>query len=125
MTGELGPHPSSTRDGWHNAYNRLMNSCADLETARRRVESTAVASGRKNRLITAELLARLAASPRSSIALRDYAARVDAGECAWNRVELDARPVPLEVAELKADPHVEWPHNWPPVDGEPYRIDWQ
>lgn len=125
MTENLGPHPSTNRDGWQNAYNRLLDSCAHLETARRRVESTAVASGRKNRLVTAELLIRLAASSRASDALRDYAARVATGECEWNRIELDARPVPDEVAELKTDPHVEWPPDWPLSEEVPYRIDWQ
>ncbi|MDV8021451.1 hypothetical protein [Rhodococcus sp. IEGM 1330] len=44
---------------------------------------------------------------------------------------MDADPVPPEVDELKADPRVEWPDDWPmPIaesdaGAQPYRILWE
>ncbi|WP_415972138.1 hypothetical protein [Rhodococcus sp. 077-4] len=112
------------------AYDRLMGSCRELEAARLRALDTDLRAAEPHR-VTAELLARLASSPRASIALTHYAGRVASGECSWERIEVDADPLPQEVDELKADPQVEWPDHWPTptaesdVSSQPYRIPWE
>lgn len=51
---------------------------------------------------------------------------VSAGESSWDRIEVDSRPTPPEVTELRADRFVDWPDNWLiEPDEEPYRILWQ
>lgn len=82
-------------------------------------------------MVTAEQLARLARSSAASHDLVENAGRVALGEYVWERIEVDAVPIPPEVAELKADSTVEWPAQWPlprrraEAPEEPYRIPWQ
>lgn len=112
------------------AYDRLMGSCRELEAARLRAHDTDLRAAGPHR-VTAESLARLASSPRASIALSHYAGRVTSGECSWERVEVDAHPLPPEIGELKADPQIDWPTDWPTpatemdTDSPPYRIPWE
>ncbi|OZC68447.1 hypothetical protein CH251_20455 [Rhodococcus sp. 06-462-5] len=107
-----------------------MASCGELEAARARALDTDLKTTATHR-VTAELLARLASSPRASADLIHYAGRVASGECSWERIEVDADPVPPEVEELKADPRVEWPEHWPTpiaesdIGSHPYRIPWE
>lgn len=111
------------------AYDRLMTSCGELEAARTRALNTDLKAPAGTRHVTAELLARLASSRRASADLIHYATRVASGECSWERVEVDAAPVPPEVEELKADSQILWPAEWPTPIAEtgtsPYRIPWE
>ena len=112
------------------AYDRLMTSCRELEAARVRALDTDLKTTAPHR-VTAELLARLASSLLASSALVHYAGRVASGECSWDRIEVDADPVPSEVDELKTDPHIVWPSEWSTftreheVGSHPYRIPWE
>ena len=123
MIESLPPHARA-------AYDRLMASCRELEAARVRALDTDLKTTAPHR-VTAELLARLASSLRASSALVHYAGRVASGECSWERIEVDASPLPPEVEELKADPRVEWPEHWPTpiaesdIGSHPYRIPWE
>ncbi|MDV6260897.1 hypothetical protein [Rhodococcoides yunnanense] len=123
MIESLPPHARA-------AYDRLMASCGELEAARTRALDTDPKATATHR-VTAELLARLASSLRASSALTHYAGRVASGECSWERIEVDADPVPPEVEELKADPQIVWPSEWPSsteesdVGSQPYRIPWE
>ncbi|WP_156399545.1 hypothetical protein [Rhodococcus sp. Leaf278] len=113
------------------AYDRLMASCGELESARTRALDTDVKPPAGTRHVTAELLARLASSPRASAALARFADLVASGECSWERIELEASPLPPEVDELKGDPQIDWPAEWPTpntedeVESQPYRIPWE
>lgn len=122
MIESLTPHVRA-------AYDRLMTSCGELEAARKRALNTDLKAPAGTRYVTAELLARLASSRRASADLIHYATRVASGECSWERVEVDATPVPPEVEELKADPQIVWPAEWPTPIAEtgtsPYRIPWE
>lgn len=122
MIEHLPPHARA-------AYDRLMTSCSELEAARTRALNTDLKTPAGTRHVTAELLARLASSPRASVELIHFADRVASGECSWERVEVDADPRPPEVEELKADPQIVWPNEWPTPIAEtgtsPYRIPWE
>ncbi|MEH6797080.1 MAG: hypothetical protein V7694_23420 [Rhodococcus sp. (in: high G+C Gram-positive bacteria)] len=122
MIESLPPHARA-------AYGRLMTSCGELEAARTRALNTDLKAPEKARTATEELLAHLASSPRASADLIHYAGRVVSGECNWERIEVDADPVPPEVEELKADPQIVWPSEWPTstteVLSQPYRIPWE
>ena len=124
MIEDMPPHARA-------AYDRLMTSCSDLEAARARALDTDLKARMGTRTVTAELLARLASSPRASADLIRYAGRVALGECSWERIEVDADPLPPEVEELKADPQIVWPSEWPTstteseFGSEPYRIPWE
>ncbi|MDI9893369.1 hypothetical protein QM797_01415 [Rhodococcus sp. IEGM 1381] len=124
MIESLPPHARA-------AYDRLMASCGELEAARTRALSTDLKAPAGSRRVTAELLARLASSPQASAELIHHARRVASGECSWERIEVDADPVPPEVEELKADPQIVWPSEWPSsteesdVGSQPYRIPWE
>lgn len=122
MIESLPPHARA-------AYDRLMTSCAELESARTRAVDTDLEASSGRRRVTAELLARLASSPHASTALARFAERVASGECSWERIEVDADPVPSEVDELKSDSQMIWPSEWPTpateVPSRPYRIPWE
>ncbi|OZC94906.1 hypothetical protein CH275_28575 [Rhodococcus sp. 06-235-1A] len=122
MIEHVPPHARS-------AYDRLMTSCGELEAARTRALDTDLKARVETRIVTAELLDRLASSPRASADLTHYARRVASGECSWERIEVDADPVPPEVDELKADSQIMWPNEWPTstteVPSQPYRIPWE
>lgn len=76
--------------------------------------------------VTVELLRRLAGSKYASPELRSFAISVATGDSSWDRIEVDAQPLPPEVSDMRADPMVIWPRHWPlPSDDEPYRIPWQ
>ncbi|WP_254303451.1 hypothetical protein [Rhodococcoides kyotonense] len=108
------------------AYNRVLDAVGRLENARRHADSVDVGAPRPRTAVTALLLDRLSRSPRASGELKRYAAHVAAGDTTWDRIEIDARPIPPEVSELRADPMVDWPANWPiEPDDQPYRIPWQ
>ncbi|MCZ4516985.1 hypothetical protein O4220_00560 [Rhodococcus ruber] len=122
MIESLPPHARA-------AYDRLMGSCGELEAARTRALNTDLTARVGTRTVTAELLSRLASSPRASADLTLYARRVTSGACSWERIEVDADPVPPEVEELRADPQIVWPSEWPTstkeVPPQPYRIPWE
>ncbi|OZC88560.1 hypothetical protein CH254_11690 [Rhodococcus sp. 06-412-2C] len=122
MIESLPPHARA-------AYGRLMASCDELEAARMRALNTDLKAPAGSRRVTAELLAHLASSPQASSDLIHYATRVASGECSWERIEVDADPVPPEVEELKADSQIMWPSEWPTstteVPSQPYRIPWE
>ena len=124
MIESLPPHARA-------AYDRLMKSCSELEAARTRALNTDLKAQSGTRHVTAELLARLASSPRASAAMTRFADRVASGECSWERIELEASPLPPEVDELKGDPQIDWPAEWPTqntedeVGTQPYRIPWE
>ncbi|QII04328.1 hypothetical protein BH93_02185 [Rhodococcoides fascians A25f] len=111
------------------AYDRLMASCGELEATRVRALDTDLKAPAKTRTVTTELLVRLSSSPRASADLIHYASRVASGDGSWERIEVDADPVPPEVEELKADPQIVWPLEWPTstteVLSQPYRIPWE
>ena len=123
MIESLPPHARA-------AYDRLMASCGELQAARTRAVNTELPAA-KTRTVTKELLARLASSPRASSELIHYARRVETGECSWERIAVDASPLPPEVDELKRDPQIDWPTQWPTsttdvdVGAQPYRIPWE
>lgn len=109
-----------------DAYKRVVDAVARLDEATRRAENTHIGARRVRTTVTIELLRRLANSKHASSELRAFALSVAAGDTDWDRIELDARPVPPEVSELRADPLVEWPRDWPlQSNEEPYRIPWQ
>lgn len=107
-------------------YNRVLEAVTRLETATRRAENTQIGAPRERTTVTVELLRRLAGSKFASPELRAFALSVTAGATTWDRIEVDATPVPPEVSHMRADPLVEWPRDWP-LDSyeEPYRIAWQ
>jgi hypothetical protein len=118
MIESLPPHARA-------AYDRLMASCGELEATRTRASNADL----KTRTVTTELLARVASSPRASADLIHYARRVASGECCWERIQVDANPLPPEVDELTADPLIVWPSEWPTSTtdalSQPYRIPWE
>ena len=108
---------------------RIHRAVTDLDSAVIRAQRFAGA-GRDRRIEVDEtLLEQLAAGEDASPELRRYAARVAAGQCHWFEIEMVARPVPPEVAELRADPRLRWfpqsPRSVPAAEQEPYRIPWQ
>lgn len=108
------------------AYDKVLDTLARLDTARRRAENTTIGASRTSITVTEALLEQLSGSPHATPELRAFAAAVAAGDSTWDRIEVDSRPVPAEVVELRGDPLVVWPHNWPlDSDDEPYRIPWQ
>ena len=99
-------------------FRKLMNAADDLETVRLRVERTDVAEIlNQPSPVTDDLMSALAAAPNASSELAAYAARVTAGEVRWCDIEQLARPVPREVAELKASPNFIW--QWTPQPPSP------
>lgn len=97
------------------AFRRLMDSADDLETARLRAERLDVhALFSEPTVVTEEFMAMLAGSQNASPELRVFAERVYAGECRWSEIELRARPLPPEVAELKASTNFFWEWTAPP-----------
>lgn len=108
------------------ARNRVLDSLRQLDATRRRVEATSIGSNSGRTSVSEALLIRLSISSRASAELRAFAAHVEAGATTWDRIEVDGKPVPPEVAELRSDPRVDWPAHWPLDRGEePYRIPWQ
>ncbi|QCB49607.1 hypothetical protein E5720_09425 [Rhodococcus sp. PAMC28707] len=108
------------------SYARVMESIARLEEARRHVDSVTIGASTARHTVTAKFLARLAESPHASPELREFARRVSVKDTTWDRIELDAKPIPAEVHELRADPLVDWPGNWPlQIEEQPFRIEWQ
>lgn len=108
------------------AYNKVLDALARLDAARRRAENTTIGASRTSITVTEALLRQLSGSPHATHELRAFAVAVAAGDSTWDRIEVDSRPVPDEVVELRADPLVVWPHDWPLDSGqEPYRIPWQ
>lgn len=108
------------------ARDRVLGSLDRLDASRRRAEHTSIGASGKRTSVTEALLARLSASARATPELRAFASQVAVGNTTWDRIEVDADPVPPEVSELRSDPHVDWPTNWPlHADEEPYRIPWQ
>lgn len=108
------------------ARNRVLDSLGRLDAACRRAEATKISASTQRTAVTAELLARLSASTGATRELRAFESEVAAGTTTWDRIEVDANPVPAEVSELRSDPYVDWPTNWPLlVDDEPYRIPWR
>lgn len=108
------------------AYNKVLDALGRLETARHHADNTVIGGPRGRTVVTEALLERLARSIGASTELQKFAASVASGNTSWDRVEVDARPVPPEVSELRADPMVDWPTNWPiETDDQPYRIPWQ
>lgn len=101
---------------------RVLSAATDLETFVLRVERTNLdeLQAEPSR-VTDELMRRLAAMPIASMELKAFAERVDRGECTWSEIETLARPVPPEVAELKASPSYTWVWTTPtapPVQSE-------
>ncbi|MGY1896624.1 hypothetical protein ACW9HR_05505 [Nocardia gipuzkoensis] len=95
------------------AARRVMDGVDDLRTAHLRVERMNVAEIlRRPTPVTEELMFDLAALPHASPELRAYAELVHNGECQWAEIEVLARPLPPEVADLKASPNFIW--NWNP-----------
>jgi hypothetical protein len=96
----------------------VMNAVDDLRTARIRLENLDVSALLHEATeVTDEFMSNLAAAPGASSALQAYAARVREGECLWRDIELLARPVPPEVAELKNSPQFVW--KWDPEPPPP------
>ncbi|WP_245550806.1 hypothetical protein [Nocardia paucivorans] len=99
---------------------RVLNAADDLETASLRVERTVLEDLWRDPILVNEgLMSALAAIPNASPELKAYAARVEAGECRWPEIELMARPVPPEVAELKNSPSYAWTWDIPEPVAEP------
>ncbi|MFD4181121.1 hypothetical protein [Rhodococcus sp. NPDC058514] len=113
------------------SYDRAIEAIADAATARIRSEKSRNGDWDTRIEVTDELWDKIAALPTSSAELRVYAERVAAGECRWDEVEYQARPVPQEVAEIKNSGLYRWfSHPTPlrePEDEEagPYEIKWE
>ncbi|SNT27762.1 hypothetical protein [Rhodococcoides kyotonense] len=108
------------------AARKVLDAVGRLEEACRRADASPVAPIRKRTVVTEAVLERLARSPWASPELHAFASTVAAGGSTWDRIEVDARPIPPEVSELRADPSAGWPPNWPiEADDQPYRIPWQ
>ena len=108
------------------AYGRVLDALDRLKSARIRADNTTVGAPRGPVTVTAALLRELSESPNATPALRTYAQRVASGSTTWDRIEVDAIPVPIEVIHMRADPSVTWPRSWPlPHEDEPYSIPWQ
>ncbi|UFS95472.1 hypothetical protein [Nocardia huaxiensis] len=91
----------------------VMGAVDDLRTARMRLENLDIQSMLNEPTeVTAEFMSILAASEGASPALQAYAERVRNGECHWRDIELLARPIPPEIADLKNSPQFVW--NWNP-----------
>ncbi|GGK50818.1 hypothetical protein GCM10011591_22970 [Nocardia camponoti] len=89
--------------------SELMRSADDLRTARIRLENLDVqALLDEVTEVTAEFMSNLAEAEYASAELKAFAARVRSGECEWSEIETKARPIPLEVSELKESPRFEW-----------------
>ncbi|MCX5042097.1 hypothetical protein OG921_02675 [Aldersonia sp. NBC_00410] len=107
--GAVSASSSTTAESFPEAYGSLMDSADDLEAARESVENLDVHSLLSEpTVVTEEYMADLAAMPIASPELRDFAERVAAGECHWSDIEVLARPLPHEVAELKESPNFVW-----------------
>lgn len=108
------------------AHSRVLDAIARLEASRRRADNTVIGAPREKTTVTVELLQRLAGSKYASPVLQAFAVSVATGDSSWDRIEVDAQPLPPEVSDMRADPMVIWPRHWPlPSDDEPYRIPWQ
>ncbi|MCM6772977.1 hypothetical protein NDR87_05030 [Nocardia sp. CDC159] len=94
------------------AARQVFDAAARLETVGLRVERTDLEGLWRPTPVTEELMSALAAMTGASEELQGYAERVRNGECPWDRIESLARPVPPEVAALKASPSYLW--NWDP-----------
>ncbi|ORI12888.1 hypothetical protein BJD99_01570 [Rhodococcus sp. 1163] len=104
----------------------MLDSLSRLDAARRHADSVTIGSSTARHTVTAKFLARLAESTHASPELREFARRVSVKDTTWDRIELDAKPIPAEVRELRADPRVDWPGNWPlQTEEQPFRIEWQ
>ncbi len=100
------------------AARKVFSAAADLETASLRVERTDIEQlWDAPTPVTGGLLAELAAMPNASPELKAYAERVRSGECQWEQIELLARPIPPEIAELKSSPSFTW--QWDPEPEQP------
>lgn len=100
----------------------VMGAVDEVRTARIRLENVDVpAVLHEPTEVTQEFMSDLAASEVASPALRAYADRVRNGECFWWEIEVRARPVPPEVADLKNSPNFLWRWNPepPPVENPP------
>ncbi|MFI5779014.1 hypothetical protein [Nocardia sp. NPDC051570] len=88
----------------------LMGAVDDLRTARIQLDNLDVAEILHERtVVTEDFMSALADAEGASPALREYAARVRAGECRWPDIEYLARPIPPEVGDLEASPNYIWP----------------
>ncbi|WP_233434303.1 hypothetical protein [Nocardia yamanashiensis] len=95
--------------GVERAARQVMDAAYELETIGMRVERTEPAELVNERTpVTDGLMCQLAAAEFASAGLRQYAARVERGECEWCDIERLARPVPPEVAYLKSAPSFRW-----------------
>ena len=121
---EVPPHLDSP-------LRRIHQAVTDLEAAVIRARRFAGADRDRRIEVDDALMEQLAATADASPELRLYASRVAAGQCRWSEIEVTARPVPPEVAELKTNPRIRWfpePPRTSPAAGqewESYRIPWQ
>ena len=109
------------------AARRMNDSIDRLVDARLRLERTPIDSFEEPRPISDGVMFSLAELPNASPELKRYAERVRNGECFWSEIETRSRPVPREVAELKASPAIIWYPPKPRVEPRrgPYRIAWE
>ncbi|MDJ0359734.1 hypothetical protein [Rhodococcus sp. H29-C3] len=108
------------------ARDRVLDSLNRLDAARRHAVSVTIGASTTRHAVTAKFLARLAESTHASPELREFSRRVSAKDTTWDRLEFDAKPIPAEVRELRADLSVDWPGNWPlQTEEQPFRIEWQ
>ncbi|MGW1739270.1 hypothetical protein ACWCPQ_10715 [Nocardia sp. NPDC001965] len=95
--------------GVESMARRVLAAAERLESASLRVERAVLDDLWSEPVpVTEEFMASLAAMRNASPELRQYSARVEAGECRWPDIEQFARPTPPEIAELKNSPSYVW-----------------
>ncbi|WP_280243036.1 hypothetical protein [Nocardia abscessus] len=88
----------------------FMASAADLSTATIRLENVSLDDIVRPIQVEENFMTWLASAPDASPQLRQYAAQVVAGYCAWPEIEEHLAPsLPPEVVALKSSPHYTWP----------------
>ncbi|MGW0177803.1 hypothetical protein [Nocardia sp. NPDC003345] len=88
----------------------FLASSADLSTATRQLENLSLSDIVQPVQVDEHLMNSLAAEPDASPRLREYAAQVAAGRCAWSDIEARLAPgLPPEVVALKSAPGYAWP----------------
>lgn len=112
----MKPHNFSDRDpdvdpAVEAAYRKLLSAVDDLRTARIRMDEFDIQAFLDEPTeVTEEFMQALAIRPGASPELTNYWMRVQRGECQWSEIEIWARPLPPEVAEIKSSDRFIW--NW-------------
>ncbi|WP_280434078.1 hypothetical protein [Nocardia carnea] len=102
------------------AFRNLLGAVDNLRTARIRMDNFDMQAFLDEPTeVTDEFMRVLAMRPGASPELTDYWMRVQRGECQWSEIEIWARPLPPEVAEIKSSDRFIWNWNAEPPAPEP------